>query len=88
MRLATGAVSSAASGEQFVARPIDLARRHRMRKPTSDHHPGPPPAIRMVPQGIVFEFDETSGELGARLVIRCDNDGNVYVRITTPSLLP
>jgi hypothetical protein len=56
-----------------------------MRKPPTDNHPGPPPEIRAVPQGIVFEFDETSGELGARLVIRCDNDGNVYVRISEPS---
>ena len=52
-----------------------------MRKPTADDQPGPPPEIQAVPQGIVFEFDETSGELGARLVIRCDNEGNVYVRI-------
>jgi hypothetical protein len=55
---------------------------HHMRKPTTDHQPGSPPEIRVVPEGIVFEFDETSGELGARLVIRCDNDGNVYVRIS------
>jgi hypothetical protein len=55
-----------------------------MRKPTTDHHPGPPPEIYSVPPyGVVFEFDETSGEQGARLVIRCDNDGNVYARITT-----
>jgi hypothetical protein len=52
-----------------------------MRKPTTDHHPGPPPQIRAVPHGIVFEFDETSGEQGARLVIRCDNNGNVYASI-------
>jgi hypothetical protein len=52
-----------------------------MRKPTTDHHPGPPPEIRAVPQGVVFEFDETGGEQGARLVIRCDNNGNVYASI-------
>lgn len=53
-----------------------------MRKPTTDHHPGPPPDIRVDHESIVFEFDETSGELGARLIIRCDNVGNVFVRIS------
>jgi hypothetical protein len=55
-----------------------------MRKPIPDHHPGPPPEIRAVPHGIVFKFDETSGEQGARLVIRCDNNGNVYASIAAP----
>lgn len=53
-----------------------------MRKPTTDYQPGPPPDMRVAPEGIVFEFDETSGELGTRLVIRCDNNGNVFVRIS------
>ena len=53
-----------------------------MRESHLDNSPGPLPQIRAVIDGIVFEFDETSGEQGARLVIRCDEEGNVLASIT------
>ena len=52
-----------------------------MRQPQIEHRPGPPPEIRPAENSIIFEFDETSGEQGAHLVIRCDDRGNVYASV-------
>jgi len=52
-----------------------------MSKPRSvDQHPGPMPAIRTEGDSVVFEFDELS-ITGARLIIRCDEHGNVFASI-------
>jgi len=50
------------------------------RKPI-DEQPGPPPKIWTDGKSVTFEFDSSSGEQGARLVIRCEDDGNVIARI-------
>ena len=53
------------------------------RRRENDRHPGPLPEIRSVGDSVVFEFDPTSVDQGARLVIRCDENGNVLARITS-----
>jgi hypothetical protein len=52
-----------------------------MRRTGPDEHPGPLPEIRAAGDSVTFEFDQTSGEQGGRLVIRCDGDGNVFASI-------
>jgi hypothetical protein len=52
------------------------------RRKTVDRHPGPMPDIRTQDDGVVFDFDLASGERGARLIIRCDAEGNAWARIT------
>jgi hypothetical protein len=46
-----------------------------------DDRPGRLPDIRRDGTGITFEFAPTTGEHGARLVIRCDENGDVLARI-------
>ena len=46
-----------------------------------DEYPGRLPAIRTDGNSVTFEFDPMRGEPGARLVIRCDENGTVWCRI-------
>jgi hypothetical protein len=50
-----------------------------------DRHPGRMPEIRVVDESLVFTFACNSGEPDDRLVIRCDDDGEIYVRIVPDS---
>ena len=45
-----------------------------------DQHPGPMPSIRSVGNSVVFEFAQP-GIKGARLIIRCDDAGQVFASI-------
>ena len=59
-----------------------------MRRAHTDHQPGPLPDIRPSGTSVLFEFDGSSGDHGAHLVIRCDDDGEVFASIAQPSAEP
>jgi hypothetical protein len=46
-----------------------------------DEQPGRPPAIRTDSTGVTFEFAPVTGKHGARFIIRCDENGDVWARI-------
>jgi hypothetical protein len=47
----------------------------------ADQQPGPPPEIRIKGDSVTFALKMTGSPSGARLVIRCDSEGNVWVSI-------
>jgi len=53
-----------------------MARRKRI-----DRHPGRVPEIRVVAESLVFEFACNTGEQCDHLVIRCNDDGEIFVSI-------
>jgi hypothetical protein len=53
-----------------------MARRKRI-----DRHPGPVPEIRIVDESLVFEFACNSSDQCGRLLIRCDDGGEIFVSI-------
>ena len=50
-----------------------------------DRHPGRMPEIRVVDESLIFKFATHSGESDDRLVIRCDDNGEIYVSIVADS---
>jgi hypothetical protein len=57
-----------------------------MKRREIDDHPGPLPQIRATGKSVTFEFDPGRGSEGARLVIRCDENGEVFAKITLPEI--
>jgi hypothetical protein len=55
----------------------------RVRKlKTLDQRPGPVPEILADGDSVTFHLDVANVEKGARLVLRCDPDGNVWASIS------
>jgi hypothetical protein len=52
----------------------------------ADQQPGPPPEIRIKGDSVTFALKITGNASGARLVIRCDSEGNVWVSIADAKL--
>lgn len=50
---------------------------------TLDGRPGPVPEILAEGDSVTFHIDVARVEKGARLVLRCDPDGNVWASIVT-----
>jgi len=48
----------------------------------ADQQPGPPPEIRIKGDSVTFGLKMTGGPSGARLIIRCDGEGNVWASIS------
>lgn len=46
-----------------------------------DRHPGRMPEIHVVDESLIFAFACNSGEEHDRLVIRCDDEGEIYLSI-------
>jgi capsid protein len=69
---------------KLVLEPLarDLHRCTSMARQTAiDRNPGPLPQIRIDGRSVVFEFEEPHRKPQGRLVIRCDEDGNVLASI-------
>ncbi len=67
----------------------DLALRARTmptRKPV-DKRPGPLPEIRADGNSVTFHLTIAGAQEGARLIIRCDPDGNVWASLDPTVLL-
>jgi hypothetical protein len=56
----------------------NMARRREI-----DAHPGRLPKIRADGETVVFEFDPPGGDRGPRLLIRCDDKGDIWAWIST-----
>jgi len=48
-----------------------------------DEQPGRLPEIRAEGGSVTFEFGPVGGEQGTRLVIRCDEAGDVWARLAS-----
>jgi hypothetical protein len=66
-----------ASGRRLAAG-TGMAIRHSL-----DREPGPVPEIRAVGDSVVFHMAVRDAAAGARLTIRCNPDGSVWVSIQT-----
>jgi hypothetical protein len=51
---------------------------------TLDQQPGPAPEIRVQGDSVIFDLKVIGSQGGARLVIRCDGSGNVWMSIADP----
>jgi hypothetical protein len=75
----TGAKPVASCDSPFGG-PLAQQPRMALRKVT-DQQPGPPPEIRIKGDSVTFALKMSGTPNGARLVIRCDSEGNVWVSI-------
>jgi hypothetical protein len=51
----------------------------------TERHPGPLPEIRSLDDSVIFRFDPVAGTRGGRLILRCDDRGQVFARIVFPT---
>jgi hypothetical protein len=86
-----GPLARVASERRAAIRPLNTGRNFAQEggmatRKALDRRPGPLPDIQTDDDSVSFTFDLL--DLDARLVVRCDGHGDVYIRIPETQHLP